>query len=133
MLDSRVGYTGGSTDHPTYESVCANDGHTEALRLEFDPAVLSYEDLIAAFCDDPRVASFNGGPGLLHLGRAQYMTAIWAQDEAQAQTAERVVAASGKVVPVYAAAPWHDAEDYHQHFLGEFKDLPDDDEAGSGI
>ena len=125
VVDSRVGYTGGTTPDPTYESVCAKSNtHTEALRLEIDPAVLSYEELMRHFADDPHVRN----PSV--PGRPQYMTAVWAQDSGQAEVAERMLADAGKErVPVFCdGSAWHDAEEYHQHFLGEFKDFPEDDD-----
>ena len=121
MVDSRVGYTGGTAASPTYKSVCSGDGHTEALRLEFDPTTLSYEQLMERFFSDPHVPS-HPRPG----EKAQYRTAVWAQDEEQAEIALRVGTAAGKAVPVLPRTEWHDAEDYHQHFMGEFKDLPDE-------
>ena len=119
VVDSRVGYTGGSTASPTYKSVCSGDGHTEALRLEYDPAVLSFEELCTRWFDDPRVRP-------RYNERPQYKTALWAQDDAQAAIATRLAEASGKDVPVLSKAAWHDAEPYHQHFLGDFKDLPEE-------
>lgn len=44
-----MGYTGGASGAPTYGSVCAGDGHTEALKIEFDPDVISYDSLLAMF------------------------------------------------------------------------------------
>jgi peptide-methionine (S)-S-oxide reductase len=46
-----VGYTGADAPNPTYNSVCRGDGHTEALRVEFDPTVISYEQLLDQFFD----------------------------------------------------------------------------------
>jgi hypothetical protein len=46
VVKTRVGYTGGLSPNPTYGSVCAGDGHTEALRIWYDPAVVSYEELL---------------------------------------------------------------------------------------
>lgn len=125
VVNTWVGYTGGSSPDPTYESVCAGDGHTEALRVQLDPAALSYEDFLEVFVDDPRVASH---PSPRDRGKPQYKTAIWAQDATQREVAARVVAASGKAVPVEdaSATAWWDAEDWHQHFYRDFKDFPDD-------
>ena len=120
-MDSEVGYTGGATGAPTYESVCSGDGHTEALRLEFDPSVTSYEDIIREFYEDPHVGnqfcSDDSGGGRSAMETAQYRTAIWAQDEAQRQTALRVAADVGKEVPVLTKSVWHRAEGYHQHWM----------------
>ena len=56
MVGSWVGYTGGTEPAPTYESVCArNNTHSEAVKLAFDPAQLSYEELMQRLVDDPRV------------------------------------------------------------------------------
>ena len=112
---------------PTYKSVCAGDGHTEALKLVFDPAKISFEALITRFFEDPRVRSVHSSHE-----KAQYKTAVWAQDEAQAAAARRVAWAVGKDVPVLPRGDWHDAEEWHQHFLLGFKDIPDDeDDEGS--
>ena len=46
VLSTRVGYTGGSKPNPTYDSVCSGDGHTEAVKVEFDPHELPYEGLL---------------------------------------------------------------------------------------
>ena len=50
VTSTEVGYTGGTTENPTYEQVCSHTtGHAEAVRLEFDPEQISYEELLAAF------------------------------------------------------------------------------------
>ena len=85
-----MGYTGGTEPSPTYDSVCArNNTHSEALKLAFDPEKTSYEALMQTFVDDPHVrAPFT----TLEPSRPQYRTAVWAQSEAQAETARRVLA-----------------------------------------
>ena len=123
VVDSAVGYIGGASASPTYDTVCSGDGHTEALRLTLDESVLSYEQFLEAFVDNPRVAT-HPRPG----EKVQYKTAVWAQGEAQAEIARRVVEDSGKAVPVERATAWTDAEDWHQHFYKDFKDFPEDDE-----
>ena len=126
-----MGYTGGDEPSPTYESVCArNNTHTEALKLAFDPTRISYEQLMQRFVDDPRVrAPFTSDPS---LAKPQYRTAVWAQDEAQAETARRLLVEGGKeTIPVLPKSEWHDAEDYHdrrRRTYPTFKDLPDDDD-----
>jgi peptide methionine sulfoxide reductase MsrA len=124
---SSVGYTGGLEPNPTYKGVCGKaNTHTEALRLEIDTSTLTYEELVQHLVDDPRVrAPFADAPP----PRPQYKTAVWAQDEAQRKTARRVLAAGGKeTIPVLARSEWYEAEDWHQHFLGEFKDFPDEED-----
>ena len=49
VVNTVVGYTGGTTANPTYNTVCRNDGHTEAIKVEFDPGVISYEELMRTF------------------------------------------------------------------------------------
>ena len=60
---TRVGYTGGHTDHPTYRQVCGKrTGHAEALEVTFDPAVVSYEELLERFwaAHDPTTRNRQG-------------------------------------------------------------------------
>ena len=113
MLDSSVGYIGGANPLPTYNSVCAGDGHTEALRLEFDPGVISYEELVREFLEDPHVRDVFEPED----EGAQYRTAIWSQNPSQVAIAQRMVEEVGKDVPIMPRAAWHEAEGYHQHFL----------------
>ena len=121
MIDSHVGYIGGSTDNPTYQSVCAGDGHTEALRLEFDPKVTSFEEIMMHFYEDPRVqnqfCSDDSGGGRSAMDAAQYRTAVWALNEEQRDIALRVSDETGKEIPVLSPGKkFHIAEQYHQHY-----------------
>ena len=115
MLRSSVGYIGGENTAPTYRSVCSGDGHTEALRLELDPELISYEAFLEQWLEDPRVRTY-----AVRNEKLQYMTAIWVQDDEQRVAAEKLVKESGKEVPVFSQCQWHDAEDWHQHFLTDF-------------
>lgn len=92
VLRTRVGYTGGPSENPTYQSVCAGDGHTEAIRVEYDPRRVSYEELLKVFWDSTtkrhRAMAGNSGDaeeGLFtpRRGEAQYKLAIWYHTEAQ--------------------------------------------------
>lgn len=123
MVDSWVGYTGGSADDgnpPTYQSVCAGDGFTEAIRLEFNPAVTSYEEICRYYYEDPHVknmfCSDDSGGGRSSMDAAQYRTAVFVQDEEQREVALSVSDDIGKEVPVLPLVNWFDAEPYHQHF-----------------
>jgi peptide methionine sulfoxide reductase MsrA len=94
--------------------------------LAFDPAQISYEALIQRLVDDPRVHAPWSDAAPLPL---QYRTAVWAQSEAQLEVARRVLGDGGKeTIPVLPSSEWFDAEEYHQNFLSEFKDLPDEDD-----
>jgi len=124
VLDTEVGYTGGWLENPTYHDTHdSRSGHAEAVRITFDPAVISYEDLLEQWffkLHDPTTLNRQGND----VG-TQYRSAIFPQDDAQRQTAERVtarVAASGRwrqpvTTSIEPASTWYDAEDYHQDYL----------------
>lgn len=123
VLDAEVGYTGGATERPTYEEVCRDDtGHAEAVQVGFDPARVSYEQLLDVFfaSHDPTTRDRQGPD----VGR-QYRSAIFYHSEAQRDTAERAKArwdASGRfprpiVTEISPAAPFWRAEEYHQRYL----------------
>lgn len=108
MVASSVGYTGGTSTNPTYRSVCNGDGHTEAMKIDFDPSVISYEELMQRVLRE--ASSYGGDP--------QYMSAVWALTEEQEAIAKRVAASlNKKKVPILPSAAWHDAEDYHQKYF----------------
>lgn len=122
-LRSEVGYTGGSTSNPVYEQVkTGRTGHAEALQIEFDPEVLSYENLLLFFfkIHDPTTQDQQGND----IG-SQYRSAIFYHSEAQKQTAEKVIArvnqsgAWGRpvVTRLEKAGPFYRAEDAHQDYL----------------
>ena len=67
VAETRVGYTGGTSEMPTYESVCRGDGHTEALKIRFDPSKTKYKELLDLFWKQNRGSS----------GRNPYKTSIW--------------------------------------------------------
>ena len=117
VVDSWVGYTGGESDSPSYASVCSGDGHTEALRIEYDPNITSYEEIIRRFYEDPHVANqFSTDGSIVPRDERQYQTAIWAQDENQREVALRIGDEVGKEVPVYLLGRFFEAEAYHQHY-----------------
>jgi len=120
---TEVGYTGGSTPHPTYEEVCSHrTGHAEAVRLEYDAERITYEQLLAAFfgMHDPTQMD-RQGPDV----GDQYRSAIFFHTAAQedaARTAIRALQAEGRwrrpIVTAVAPAPeWWPAEDYHQKYF----------------
>ena len=99
------------TADPTYESVCAEpnaEGHTEAIRVTFDPNVLSFEELMRRFFEEATPS----------IRRMQYRSAVWAQDAVQSEIASRVAKELGKDhgVPILAPAPWYEAEERHQKY-----------------
>ena len=115
------GYTGGHVDDPSYKQVCGGDtGHAEAIRVTFDPAVISYEDLLDIFFEvhDPTQLNRQGND----VG-TQYRSAIFPLDDAQRAAAlaaiERNQPRFGTpiVTTIEPAARWYVAEDYHQDYF----------------
>jgi methionine-S-sulfoxide reductase len=124
VLDTDVGYTGGWLPDPTYDDTHdSKSGHAEAIRVTFDPSVLSYEDLLEQWffrLHDPTTLNRQGND----VG-TQYRSAIFPQTPEQTSTAERVkarVEASGKwrrpiTTTIEPASAWYSAEAYHQDYL----------------
>ena len=114
------GYIGGTMPNPTYEQVCSgNTGHAEAIRITFDPDVISYGDLLDIFfaTHDPTTLNRQGND----IG-TQYRSAIFPHSAEQEQEARAGIerAQADQSAPVVTAiepqAPWYPAEDYHQNY-----------------
>lgn len=117
------GYIGGILNNPTYEAVCAGQtGHAEAVRITFDPTVISYKELLEIFFSihDPTTLNRQGndqGP--------QYRSAIFYCDATQRHTAETMIKAMTErkfydapiVTQVVPAGQWYEAESYHQDYF----------------
>ena len=123
VLETTVGYTGGTVAHPTYQQVCTGrTGHAEAIRIVFDPAKLTYEQLLGYFfrMHDPTTLNRQHND----IG-TQYRSAIFYTSDAQKEAAERVkgqVDKSGKwknpvVTEISKAKEFYSAEEYHQKYL----------------
>ncbi|HAM72030.1 MAG TPA: peptide-methionine (S)-S-oxide reductase [Verrucomicrobiales bacterium] len=115
------GYSGGTTPNPTYESVCSGEtGHAEVVRIEFDPATISYERILELFwkVHDPTTLNRQGADE-----GTQYRSIILYQDEAQKAAAEKSRAAAqaklGRpiVTEIVALTKFHEAEAYHQDYF----------------
>jgi peptide methionine sulfoxide reductase msrA/msrB len=129
VLETEVGYTGGTTKNPTYEDVhTGRTGHAESVRIVFDPSKLSYADLLEHWffrMHDPTTKNRQGND----LG-SQYRSAIFVTSPAQRKTALEVkarVEASGKwhapiTTEITDAGPFTLAEDYHQDYLEKHPD-----------
>lgn len=116
------GYTGGTTENPTYEEVCTHTtGHVEAVQITFDPAIMPYEQLVETFWQqiDPTDAG-----GQFNDRGESYQTAIFYHNPKQKEIAEaskQKLAESGKfsrliVTPILPAKPFYPAEEEHQHY-----------------
>lgn len=121
------GYTGGAQAHPTYEDVCGGDtGHAEVVRVTFDPAVISYREILEIFfaTHDPTTLNRQGND----VG-TQYRSAIFTHSEAQRATAEYVIGelAAQKlydapiVTQIEPEQPYWRAEAMHQNY---YRDHP---------
>ncbi len=117
------GYMGGHVVNPTYEQVCsATTGHAEVVRLEFDPSVISYRDILEIFftIHDPTTQDRQGndvGP--------QYRSAIFTTSPEQDATARKVMAEMAAVwdapivTQIVPQETWYKAEDYHQNYFAQ--------------
>jgi peptide-methionine (S)-S-oxide reductase len=125
VVTTAVGYQGGHTPNPTYEEVCSGrTGHTEAVRVVFDPAKVSYEELLRVFWEahDPTQGMQQGND----VG-TQYRSAIYYHSPEQQEVAEasrdtyqKVLnqAGYGDITTELAPAkPFFYAEEYHQQYL----------------
>ncbi len=125
VLSTAAGYAGGSTPNPTYREVCSGrTGHTEVVRVVFDPRVVSYEQLLRVFWEshDPTQGMRQGNDsgtqyrsGLYVNGPAQRAAAEKSRDEYQRSLS---AAGLGTITTEIAVGPeFYYAEDYHQQYL----------------
>ncbi|MEM9706477.1 MAG: peptide-methionine (S)-S-oxide reductase MsrA [Pseudomonadota bacterium] len=123
VIQTRVGYTGGMLENPTYNDVKTGaTNHSEAIIIEFNPAEISYRALLEFFfkIHDPTTLNRQGND----VG-TQYRSAIFTLSDDQAETARALIAEmeASKVWPneivteVTPAGPFYDAEDFHQDYL----------------
>jgi len=123
VIATTVGYTGGTTENPTYKEVCTErTGHAEAVKIIFDPAVITYDNLLDYFfrMHDPTTKNRQHNDT-----GTQYRSAIFFTNDEQRKTAEKAIArwnASGRfprpiVTEISKAGPFHPAEEYHQDYL----------------
>lgn len=117
------GYAGGHVANPTYHQVCDGDtGHAEVVQLTFDPAKVSYRDLVDLFwyMHDPTTLNAQG-----HDVGTQYRSIILTSDDAQKKDAEASIAEHQKefngriVTEIKPLEKFYPAEDYHQNFANE--------------
>jgi peptide-methionine (S)-S-oxide reductase len=120
---TRVGYTGGTSTNPTYKQVCTDrTGHAEAVEVSYDPARVSYDDLLRVFWENHDPTQRNRqGPDI----GTQYRSAIFYHDpeqEAAARASKERLERSGVhkrpiVTEIVPAQTFYQAEDYHQQYL----------------
>lgn len=123
VISTRVGYTGGTMENPTYRDVCSGrTGHAEAVEVTFDPERVSYGDLVKFFWDihDPTTRN-RQGPDI----GSQYRSAIFYGDTGQKETARASKAELGNsgarnreiVTEIVPASTFWPAEEYHQQYF----------------
>jgi peptide methionine sulfoxide reductase msrA/msrB len=128
VISTQVGYTGGRVPNPTYERIATGfTGHAESVRIEFDPKVVSYADVLRYFfrLHDPTTLNQQGNDR-----GTQYRSAIFYSTPDQQRQAQQVIQevnASGKwnapvVTEVVSAGTWYPAEEYHQDYLQKHPD-----------
>ena len=120
------GYIGGHVENPTYKRVCEGDtGHAEAIRIGFDPSVISYDDLLDIFfhTHDPTQLNRQGND----IG-TQYRSAIFPHSTEQEASAQAAIARAQAdwpapiVTTIEPLGPWYPAEDYHQEYFARVGD-----------
>jgi peptide-methionine (S)-S-oxide reductase len=129
VYSTSVGYAGGYTPNPTYEETCTGlTGHTEVVQVVYDPATVSYADLLKVFWEshDPTQGLRQGND----IG-SQYRSAVYATTDEQLATATMsrdafapVVRAAGRgeiTTEIARAGEFYYAEDYHQQYLSDAK------------
>ncbi len=123
VIAVEVGYTGGHTIDPSYEQVCGHDtGHAEAVRIEYDPEQINYQELLSVFWQihDPTQKNRQG----LDVGD-QYRSAIFYHDETQRQIAEQAIIELNQskrfnapiATEITKARDFYRAEEYHQQYF----------------
>ena len=123
VTDTAVGYTGGTLENPTYKDVCTNEtGHAEVVQVTFDPAQVSYDQLLDAFWNIHNPTTLNlQGPDW----GTQYRSAIFfhsPEQEAAARASKEKLQQSGRynrpiVTQIVPAVTFYRAEEYHQRYL----------------
>lgn len=123
VISTRVGYTGGKIEHPTYQQVCGGaTGHAESVEITFDPEKIAYEKLLNIFFanHDPTTMNRQGSD----VGE-QYRSVVFFHSSEQKEIAERVkkeINESKKfnrliVTQIVPEEPFYEAEDYHQQYF----------------
>ena len=114
IVSTVVGYAGGKTDYPTYKSI---QDHTEAIRLVYDPNVLTYEQILKYFFE------MQGGPPQYNSYSRQYRSAILTHSDEQKRIAEKLIDSFLKQgykkvwTDIEEATDFYRAEEYHQKYV----------------
>lgn len=123
VLETEVGFAGGTTENPTYEQICTDQtGHAEVVRVEFDPGRVAYRQLLGVFfsCHNPTQLNRQGPD----IGR-QYRSVIFTTTESQAAEAAEAIERMEKsgaydrpiATRIEPMGPFYRAEEYHQRYI----------------
>ncbi len=123
VVETAVGYEGGTLETPTYKDVCTDEtGHAEVVEVTFDPAQVSYDTLLNVFWENHNPTTLNSqGPDF----GSQYRSAIFfhsPEQQAAAQASKEALGRSGRfkrpiVTEIVPAQTFYRAEEYHQQYL----------------
>ena len=123
VKDTAVGYTGGTLENPTYQDVCSDEtGHAEVVQVTYDPAEVSYDQLLDVFWSIHNPTTLNRqGPDV----GTQYRSAVFfhsPEQQAAARASKEKLEKSGRfnrpiVTQIVPAAEFYRAEEYHQRYL----------------
>ena len=130
VIDVKPGYAGGHVKNPTYKEICTgNTGHAEVARVEFDPELISYDQILNVFwqAHDPTTVNRQGND----VG-IQYRSVIFYHSESQKETAEKSKVEAGKsgywtepvVTEITELNNYSDAEDYHNNYYNDNPNQP---------
>jgi len=127
VLSTRVGYTGGHTDNPTYREVCSGTtGHAEAIEVTYDPEKVDYETLAKLFFETHDPTQVGGqGPDI----GDQYRSVVFYLDETQRAITDKLIGilvdlGYDVATTIEPASKFWPAEDYHQHYYDKTGKTP---------
>ncbi len=121
VIDTKVGYSGGNTNNPTYQDVCSGEtNHAEVVLINYDESIISYEEIIKYFweCHDPTQLNQQG-----HDVGTQYRSVIYYFNDQQKNIAEKSRKSFQEKIQknimtkIYFAKQFYLAESYHQNYL----------------
>lgn len=130
VISVKSGYTGGAMPNPTYEQVSGGGtGHAEAIRIEYDPSIITYDDLLVVFFNTHNPTTLNRQGN--DVG-TQYRSAIFYADEEQKMKAEALIRELDDtkaydvpiVTEVKPLGVFYEAESYHQNYYKNHSDEP---------
>ena len=123
VLNTSVGYSGGTTQNPTYQDVCSNrTGHAEVVQVEFDPSIITYKELLNTFWSMHNPTTLNRqGPDV----GSQYRSVIFYMNESQKKEAlaslneleQQKKFTNPIVTEIVPANEYYEAEEYHQQYF----------------